>query len=44
MRPVTDKIAKFAKTKSGKWAIIGGTTAALGGAAYLEAKKKDKKK
>ena len=44
VKSVTDKVSKFAKTKGGKWAIIGGTTAALGGAAYLEAKKKDKKK
>ena len=39
VKSVTDKVSKFAKTKGGKWAIIGGTTAALGGAAYLEAKK-----
>ena len=39
-----EKITEFAKTKGGKWAIIGGTTAALGGAAYLGAKKEDKKK
>ena len=39
-----EKITEFARTKGGKRAIIGGTTAALGGAAYLEAKKKDKKK
>lgn len=44
VKSVTDKVSKFAKTKGGKWAIIGGTTAALGGAAYLEAKKKDKEK
>lgn len=38
------KISKFAKSKGGKLAIIGGTAAALGGATYLTAKKKDKKK
>ena len=37
------KTNKFAKTKGGKWAIIGGTTAALGGATYLGAKKEKKK-
>jgi hypothetical protein len=41
---VTKPVAEFAKTKGGKWAIIGGTTAALGGAAYLGAKKKDKER
>lgn len=44
IRPVTDKVAKFANTRGGKWALIGGTTAALGGAAYLGAKKRDKEK
>ena len=44
VKPIADKVSKFAKTKGGKWAIIGGTTAALGGTAYLGAKKKDKKK
>lgn len=38
------KVSKFAKSKGGKWAIIGGGSAALAGGAYLEAKKKDKKK
>jgi hypothetical protein len=44
VKSVTDKVSKFAKTKTGKLAIIGGTTAALGSAAYIEAKKKDKRK
>ena len=42
VKPVADKVSKFAGTRGGKLAIIGGTTAALGGAAYLSAKKKDK--
>lgn len=44
LEKVTKPVSEFAKTKGGKWALIGGTTAALGGAAYLEAKKRDKEK
>lgn len=39
-----EKVSKFAKSKGGKWAIIGGGSAALAGGAYLEAKKKNKEK
>ena len=44
LQKVTEPVSKFAQTKKGKLAIIGGTTAAIGTAAYLSAKKKDKKK
>lgn len=42
LRKVSEPISKFAKTKGGKWTLIGVPAAALSTGAYLEAKKKDK--
>lgn len=44
LEKVTKPVSEFAKTKGGKWALIGVPTAALGTGAYLEAKKRDKRK
>lgn len=42
LEKVTKPVSEFAKTKGGKWALIGVPAAALSTGAYLEAKKKDK--
>lgn len=43
LKKAGEKAGNFARTKGGKWAIIGGLGGTLAAGSYIQAKKKDKK-